>query len=158
MGDVDQTLSRGSTRTREQAARARLPAPEDVVSIGDVTLVLYPAEPAARSPLSQATQLVLGERTVLVAEPAMLRLYELIRRLASSELPVLICGESGAGKENAAFAVHHWSPRTAQPFLAFNCANISETATWTPPGYLEFGTMGYLPYLAEYATGQLQQP
>ncbi|HVG61768.1 MAG TPA: sigma-54 dependent transcriptional regulator, partial [Hyalangium sp.] len=71
--------------------------------------------------------IVLGERTVVVADSAMLRLYDLIRRLAASELPVLILGETGAGKENAAFAVHHWSRRSAQPFVAINCATIAET-------------------------------
>jgi DNA-binding NtrC family response regulator len=106
--------------------------PGDVVSIGEVNLVLYaaasaPPVPGQRGSLAQTTDLVLGERTVVVADPAMLRLYELIRRLAASELPVLILGETGAGKENAAFAVHHWSRRSGGPFVAINCASIAET-------------------------------
>jgi DNA-binding NtrC family response regulator len=72
------------------------------------------------------TRLTLGERTVLVADPAMGQLYALLRRLAASELPVLVCGETGVGKENAAFAVHHWSPRAAGPFIAVNCAALPE--------------------------------
>jgi DNA-binding NtrC family response regulator len=72
------------------------------------------------------TRLTLGERTVLVADPAMAQLYALLRRLAASELPVLVCGETGVGKENAAFAVHHWSPRAAGPFIAVNCAALPE--------------------------------
>jgi transcriptional regulator with GAF, ATPase, and Fis domain len=39
---------------------------------------------------------------------------------------VLVCGETGVGKENAAFAVHHWSPRSAGPFVAVNCAALPE--------------------------------
>ncbi|WP_239470238.1 sigma 54-interacting transcriptional regulator [Archangium violaceum] len=132
--------------------------PGDVVSIGEVNLVLYAASSAASfagqgGRAAQATELVLGERTVVVADPAMLRLYELIRRLAASELTVLILGETGAGKENAAFAVHHWSRRSGKPFVAINCASIAETlveselfghekgaftgATTTKPGLLE---------------------
>ncbi|WP_205519471.1 sigma 54-interacting transcriptional regulator [Pyxidicoccus caerfyrddinensis] len=72
------------------------------------------------------TRIALGERTVLVADPAMGQLYALLRRLAASELPVLVCGETGVGKENAAFAVHHWSPRSAGPFVAVNCAALPE--------------------------------
>ena len=68
-----------------------------------------------------ATRIELGERHVLVADPAMLRLFALLERLAASDLPVLVTGETGVGKENAAFAVHHWSKRTG-PFIAVNCA------------------------------------
>src|SRR5262249_55111647 len=42
----------------------------------------------------------------------------------ASELPVLITGETGVGKENAAYAVHHWARRKG-PFIAVNCAAIA---------------------------------
>jgi two-component system response regulator AtoC len=72
-------------------------------------------------------RLHIGDRTVLVADPAMTAAYGLLRRLAASELPVLILGETGVGKENAAFAAHAWSPRSAGPFITVNCAAIPET-------------------------------
>ncbi|RKI69548.1 FHA domain-containing protein [Corallococcus sp. AB049A] len=72
-------------------------------------------------------RLALGERSVVVADAALTRLFELLRRLAASPLPVLIHGETGAGKENAAWAVHHWSPRSAQPFVPLNCAALPES-------------------------------
>ncbi|WP_240360238.1 sigma 54-interacting transcriptional regulator [Pyxidicoccus caerfyrddinensis] len=72
-------------------------------------------------------QLPLGERSVMVADEAMVRLFELLRRLASSPIPVLIHGETGAGKENAAWAVHHWSPRAQRPFIALNCSALPES-------------------------------
>ncbi|WP_395811758.1 sigma 54-interacting transcriptional regulator [Archangium minus] len=72
-------------------------------------------------------RLPLGERAVIVADAAMVGLFELLRRLASSPLPVLIHGETGAGKENAAWAVHHWSPRSGGPFVALNCAALPES-------------------------------
>ena len=59
-------------------------------------------------------ELVLGDRTIVLADPAMVRLFDLIARLATSDLPVLILGETGAGKEVAARAVHHGSRARAR--------------------------------------------
>jgi two-component system, NtrC family, response regulator AtoC len=70
------------------------------------------------------SKIELGSRTVMVLDPAMSRVYDLLKRLAGSQLPVLINGETGVGKENAAFAVHHWSERTGE-FIAKNCANFT---------------------------------
>jgi DNA-binding NtrC family response regulator len=53
----------------------------------------------------------------------MSRVFGLLERLAASTLPVLISGETGVGKENAAYAVHHWSKRTGA-FVAVNCAAL----------------------------------
>src|SRR5262249_2169524 len=56
-------------------------------------------------------QLVVGEQVVLVAAPAMLRLYDLMERIATKDKPVLVCGELGTGKELAASTLHTWSNR-----------------------------------------------
>ena len=50
-----------------------------------------------------------------------------IQRLAATDLPVLILGESGTGKEVAASALHHQGPRANRPFVAVNCAALTET-------------------------------
>lgn len=50
-----------------------------------------------------------------------------IKRLAATDLPVLILGESGTGKEVAAQALHHQGPRANRPFVAVNCAALTET-------------------------------
>jgi len=63
---------------------------------------------------------------VVVADPAMVGIYELIKRLARSALPILILGETGVGKELAAAAVHRFSPRADGPFVSINCASIPE--------------------------------
>jgi two-component system response regulator AtoC len=76
---------------------------------------------------AEADRLQIGERAVLLADPAMTAAYGLLRRLAPSDLPVLILGETGVGKENAAFAAHAWSPRAGGPFVTLNCAAIPET-------------------------------
>jgi two-component system, NtrC family, response regulator HydG len=59
--------------------------------------------------------------------PAMLRLFDLVRRIARSAGSVLITGESGTGKELVARALHEESPRAGAPFVAINCAGIPET-------------------------------
>jgi two-component system response regulator AtoC len=74
-----------------------------------------------------AVEHAVGASTIVVADPAMTKLYELIRRLAASTLSVLIMGETGTGKENAAEALHCWSPRADKPFAALNCAALPET-------------------------------
>ena len=82
------------------------------------------AKPGALAePLDDVTRVELGDRRVLLADPAMVRVFALLERLAASHLPVLVTGETGVGKENAAYAVHHWSKRTG-PFMAVNCAAI----------------------------------
>jgi DNA-binding NtrC family response regulator len=80
------------------------------------------AEPDDRS-----AELAIGSRSVLILEPSMERLFKLIERLAPTALPVLILGETGSGKENAAFAVHSWSARAQGPFVPVNCAALPET-------------------------------
>jgi DNA-binding NtrC family response regulator len=68
-----------------------------------------------------------GAHRALIADPAMVALYELARRLARSAIPVLVLGETGVGKELAAAAVHAASPRHAGPFVSVNCAAIPES-------------------------------
>jgi len=57
----------------------------------------------------------------------MLDIFDLIRRVAAVDTPVLIEGESGTGKELVARAIHHNSLRRGKPFVAINCASIPET-------------------------------
>jgi two-component system NtrC family response regulator len=59
--------------------------------------------------------------------PKMRSVFEQIRKVASSHLPVLIAGENGTGKELAARAIHRLSQRKTGPFIAINCSAIPET-------------------------------
>ncbi|HPX56412.1 MAG TPA: sigma 54-interacting transcriptional regulator [Syntrophales bacterium] len=57
----------------------------------------------------------------------MLELFSLIRKVAPTEMPVLLLGESGTGKELAAQAIHERSSRSKRPLHVINCAAIPET-------------------------------
>lgn len=60
------------------------------------------------------------------SSPSFLRAVHTARRFANTDLTVLIVGESGAGKELFAQAIHNASARAGQPFIALNCAAFSE--------------------------------
>ncbi len=60
------------------------------------------------------------------SEP-MTKIFEIIRRVARSNAPILITGASGTGKEVAARTIHRLSRRGGKPFVAFNCGAISPT-------------------------------
>jgi two-component system, NtrC family, response regulator AtoC len=64
---------------------------------------------------------------LVAADPLMLAVAEQIRKVAATNATVLLLGESGTGKEVAARAVHAESPRGKGPFVAVNCAAITET-------------------------------
>jgi len=68
-----------------------------------------------------------GFDEIVGASPPMLKVFGLIRKAAVSESNVLITGESGAGKEPVARAIHKWSPRKEKPFMTINCSAIPDT-------------------------------
>ena len=63
---------------------------------------------------------------IIGKSPAMERTFDTIRRIAPSSATVLIQGENGTGKELVAKAIHELSPRAEAPFVALNCAALSE--------------------------------
>lgn len=64
---------------------------------------------------------------LLGRSPAMLRLRQLIDRVAPTDATVLITGESGTGKEMISREFYRRSPRRGQPFIKVNCAAVSQT-------------------------------
>src|SRR5256885_6609439 len=64
---------------------------------------------------------------IIGASPAMEKLKQTIRTVASTQSTVLVYGESGTGKELVARAVHTCSPRVAEPFVSINCGAFPET-------------------------------
>jgi DNA-binding NtrC family response regulator len=68
----------------------------------------------------------------------MVEALEVMKKVSSSHVTVLILGESGTGKELAARAIHYNSSRKAKPFIAINCAAI-------PENLIESELFGYEP-------------
>ena len=68
--------------------------------------------------------------------PAMQQVLAMLPVLAENPISVLICGETGTGKEVIARAIHEHSPRAAKPFVAINCGAL-------PDNLLESELFGY---------------
>lgn len=82
---------------------------------------------------------VSGDTSNLIGEsPEMLNIKKQIHRVAASDFPILINGETGTGKELVARNCHDLSPRNSHPFLAVNCAAL-------PENLLESELFGYAP-------------
>jgi two-component system NtrC family response regulator len=77
----------------------------------------------------QLQQMLQGEtfEGMLGTSPPMRTVFESIRKVATTDAPVLILGESGTGKEMAALAIHRKSARKDGPFITINCSAIPET-------------------------------
>ncbi len=64
---------------------------------------------------------------MLGASSLMQEVFATVRKVATTDAPVLLLGESGTGKEMAALAIHRRSARKNGPFVAINCSAIPET-------------------------------
>lgn len=89
---------------------------QDVVRLGEWTGVIVPFDPEIDASFrSIAPAWHGGSRLAAAVEPA--------RRIAGTDLPVTIQGETGTGKEGLARAIHDWSKRSGN-FVGINCATI----------------------------------
>ena len=110
---ISEVLEAVNTRLRrheELVNRARVAAEQETASSGQLTSPAYtPAD------------------GVVVLAPSMRELYDQATRAAQSAINVLILGENGVGKEILARAIHNLSPRVNGPFVALNCAALTES-------------------------------
>ncbi len=113
--------------SRNGIHRNGVKVPEAPLDVGDVirlggwvgVVVLVPAyEGPPQGPQLIAPGLFGGPTLAAAVGPA--------RRAAASDLPIIVQGETGTGKERAARAIHEWSGREG-PFLAVNCAALAES-------------------------------
>lgn len=75
---------------------------------------------ALRTRLTQAS----GGTEIIGASGGLAQVMKEARLVGATDVPVLICGETGSGKEVVAHAVHRFSPRAKAPFVAVNCGAI----------------------------------
>ena len=77
-------------------------------------------------PIAKTDELSCDKQRMLGTSPAFLACVEEMAGAASSDVPILLNGESGVGKELAAKFIHNKSSRKAHPFVSIDCASISE--------------------------------
>ncbi len=102
------------------------------VRIGGTVIFVERVASAAKSIAPGASSFA----RVVGASPAMRRLYPLCERLAKSDVPVIIEGETGTGKEALAEALHEAGPRASGPFVVFDCTAV-------PPNLVESELFGH---------------
>jgi len=90
-----------------------------------------PANPAtaaagANQAAAQARRLS-GLRYLRTGDPQLELVIDKVTRVLGRDIPIMIMGETGTGKELLAQAIHNDSPRAMSPFVAVNCASIPET-------------------------------
>jgi transcriptional regulator with AAA-type ATPase domain len=102
----------------ERVSERRAVVLGDVIRLGEWVglLRMEPVGPGFLSPLSAGWY----------AGPTLTDAIEPARRTATTDLPIVIEGETGAGKEGVAQAIHAWSQRKG-PFVGVNCAALPET-------------------------------
>jgi len=100
----------------------------------------YLAKPFDLGELIARVRAALGERVadevpieagpasrIVGSHPSMIAMYKAIARVASLNVPVVILGESGSGKELVAQSIHDLGDRVSCPFIAINCGAIPDT-------------------------------
>ncbi len=85
------------------------------------------ADPLSEGALAMLLAAMAGPDDPIAADPESLSVFALADRLAASDIPVLINGPTGTGKEVLSRFIHARSPRRGGPFIAVNCAAMPET-------------------------------
>ena len=85
-----------------------------------------PAPAIAAANQAQARRLS-GLRYLRTGDPQLELVIDKVTRVLGRDIPIMIMGETGTGKELLAQAIHNDSPRAMSPFVAVNCASIPET-------------------------------
>jgi DNA-binding NtrC family response regulator len=116
---ADLGSTNGTLLSGVRVERCDLPAGLPV-SVGDCELVLEVGPPREARPAGVFEGMLSGD-------PGMRQVFDLVERVAPTDVAVTILGETGTGKELVARALHARSPRHAAPFVPVNCSAIAES-------------------------------
>ncbi len=124
---TDLGSTNGTTVNGLRVREAELPSPANLI-IGRAP-VRFETGPAAAGAgeVATAEDGVVAFHGLVAKSPKMLRVFELVRRMAENAAPVLVTAQSGSGKELVARALHDESLRGSGPYLALNCGALSGT-------------------------------
>ena len=118
---------RAGSASTEASAGTVTAGPADGGAAGTVTSALRAAGGAESVPAVSETRIDSGLGQLRTGDATMGSVIDKVRRVIDRDIPILILGETGTGKELLARAIHHDSARAKQPFVAVNCASIPET-------------------------------
>ncbi|RUL86964.1 sigma-54-dependent transcriptional regulator [Tautonia sociabilis] len=118
-----------AVRAMQGGAATYLTKPLDINELRDVVAKASKSRRLAQENLELHRQLQerFGFEGVVGNSPQMKAIIDKLRQVAPTTATVLILGESGTGKELVAKAIHNNSPRKSKPFVALNCAALSDT-------------------------------
>ena len=128
---VSDSGSTNGTTVQGVAVVTALLAGGETIHVGSTAMRLD-----ARSEAAPSLPLATGFGRVLGASTEMRRIYPLCARLAATDVPVVIEGETGTGKEVLAEALHEQGPRAGGPFVVFDCTAV-------PPNLVESELFGH---------------
>jgi two-component system, NtrC family, response regulator AtoC len=126
---IEDLGSSNGTWVREAQVLPGLPAPlalGELFRLGRVSVWLESRQTARAEPAPGLARFELDGAPILVEDPKMKVLYQLVDRIAPSDIDVILVGETGVGKEVLARSIHARSKRARGPFLGVNCAAFSE--------------------------------
>ena len=122
---LDDPQSKNAAAVAGVRTRSSRLEPGQLFSLGN-TLLFVAREPAPEPLDLDASQLTAPRPELTTFDPELGAAFERMARLAASDMPMLVLGETGTGKEVVARAIHELSGRPG-PFVGVNCAAIAPT-------------------------------
>jgi two-component system response regulator AtoC len=119
---VEDLGSRNGVECRGQRLVHERLLPGSAVRLGNVTVVMQSLSSPAATPAFRPE----ASGGLVVRSRSMQTVQQLVQRVAVTDMPVLVVGETGVGKELVALAIHGASPRKERPFRTVNCGAIPE--------------------------------
>jgi len=125
-----EAVGRNGTRVNGRKVNRRLIRNGDIIELAGFRIALRDRrqedgpEPTRAAPPQQSRFACFGRMST--RSERMIAVFEQLRRVANSDAPVLILGESGTGKDLAARALHDEGLRRSAPFVPLNCASLPQ--------------------------------